>query len=152
MQRVEIEPKYQPFVLKHYRYWTLLLNERQRYLGRAVVWLARSGKMQKFSDLLKCELLELQRITQAYEVALQKVGWRPDHMNYAMLGNFFHGHEGHGHLHIIPRYRPRPYPPVFMGVTFKDDRWGKNCWPETPMNIPPEVLAGLVAALKEKLQ
>ncbi|MDO8521573.1 MAG: hypothetical protein Q7S52_05655 [bacterium] len=151
MQHVLIEPKYQPFVLKHYRYWTLLLNERQRYLGRAVAWLARPGKMQKFSTLSFHELVELQHVTQEYEDALNKMSWCPDHMNYTMLGNYFHEHEGHGHLHIIPRYRPE-HRPVFMGVTFDDDRWGKNCSPETPMSISPEILAGLVVALKEKLQ
>lgn len=152
MRRVENKAQYQPFVLKEYRYWTLLLNERQRYLGRAVLWLARPGEMQRFSALSQRELIESQHITREYEVVLNKMGWNPDHMNYAMLGNYFHEHAGHGHLHIIPRYAPRASPPVFMGVTFEDDRWGKNCSPETPTNISPEVLAGLVAALKEKLE
>ncbi|OGZ06793.1 MAG: hypothetical protein A3C93_02285 [Candidatus Lloydbacteria bacterium RIFCSPHIGHO2_02_FULL_54_17] len=150
MKRVLTETKYRPFILKEYPHWTLLLNERQRYLGRAVAWLARRGKMQKFSGLSQRELLELRRITKEYEAALDAIGWKPDHMNYTMLGNYFHEHEGHGHLHIIPRYRPE-HRPVFMGVTFKDDRWGKNCTPETPMAVAPEVITGLVRALKGKL-
>lgn len=151
MERVPTEPKYRPFILKEYPYWTLLLNEKQRYLGRAVAWLARKGEMQKFSGLSQRELLELQRITKAYEAALDAMGWKPDHMNYTMLGNFFHEHAGHGHLHIIPRYRPE-HRPVFMGVTFHDDRWGQNYTPESARVLAPEVLAGLVAALKEKLR
>lgn len=151
MSRVAIEPQFQPFVLKDYRYWTLLLNERQRYLGRAVAWLARPGKMQRFSDLLQEELIELQYIAQEYEAALDRMGWYPDHVNYAMLGNYIHEHDGHGHLHIIPRYKPRVYLLMFMNVTFVDDRWGQNYSPETPMNVPPEVIAGLVRSLKEEL-
>lgn len=150
MKRVEQKARYLPFVLKEYRYWTLLLHERQRYLGRAVAWLARPGEMQKFSGLSQRELLELRQITPQYEAALGNMGWSPDHMNYAMLGNFFHEHGGHGHLHIIPRYRPG-HTPIFMGTTFVDDRWGKNYTPETPMNVSGEVLAGLVAALKKQL-
>lgn len=151
MGRVLTLPRFRPFILKEYPHWTLLLNERQRYLGRAVAWLTRPGKMQKFSGLSQRELLELWRITKKYEAALDAMGWKPDHMNYTMLGNFFHEHAGHGHLHIIPRYRPE-HAIEFMGVTFADDRWGKNCSPETPMTTPPEVIAGLVAALKKKLK
>ena len=152
MRRVEIERRYQPFVLKHYRYWTLLLNERQRYLGRAVAWHLRPGSMQRFSALSQRELVELRHITRQYEGVLNEMGWKPDHVNYAMLGNFFHEHDCHGHLHIIPRYRPRANPPAFMGITFEDDRWGKNYTPETTANIPARVLAELVRILKEKLR
>ncbi len=82
MQREEIAPKYQPYILKRYRYWTLLLNEKQRYLGRAVVWLMRPGVMQRFSGLTQRELLELQLITKEYERVLDNIGWKPEHMNY----------------------------------------------------------------------
>src|SRR5688572_30681845 len=126
MDRVEIGAKYEPFVLKEYQYWTLLLNESQRYLGRAVVWLARPGDMQKFSGLWAGELVELQLITREYEAALERVGFKPDHMNSAMLGNEVQVHNGHGHLHLIPRYKE---PREFMGVSFVDDRWGKNSAP-----------------------
>ncbi len=151
MQRVITPPQFQPFILKEYTHWTLLLNEKQRYLGRAVVWLARPGDMQRFSALTKDELFELQLITQAYERALDAMGWKPDHMNYAMLGNLIDEHKGHGHMHLIPRYESA-HRPVFMGVTFEDDRWAKNCTPETPMNVAPDILLGLVAALKEELE
>jgi diadenosine tetraphosphate (Ap4A) HIT family hydrolase len=150
MQR--IEPQYRPFILREYNYWTLLLNERQRYLGRAVLWLARPGNMQRFSLLSHEELSELQLITQEYERALEAVGWMPDHMNYAMLGNFFHEHNGHGHMHLIPRYAPRKSPLTFMGVTFNDDRWGQNYTPETPMRVSPVILDAIVAVLRVNLE
>ncbi len=152
MQRVAIVPEYQPFILKEYHYWTLLLNEQQRYLGRAVLWLARPGGMQRLSGLSSNELAEMRSICETYERILDQVRFCPDHMNYAMLGNYIHEHAGHGHVHIIPRYMVRENPPMFMGVTFEDDRWGKNCWPETPRPVAREVIDGLVALLREKLK
>lgn len=149
--RVTIDAKYLPSVLMEYKHWTLLLHERQRYLGRAVIWLARPGGMQKFSDLTHDELLELQIICRRYEYALDKIGWKPDHMNYMMLGNFFHEHAGHGHMHIVPRYAPRITPLTFNGVLFSDDKWGKNCTPETPFVLAPEVYRGIVVALRKEL-
>jgi diadenosine tetraphosphate (Ap4A) HIT family hydrolase len=151
MNRTQTPAAYQPFVLKEYRYWTLLLNEKQRYLGRAVAWLARPGDMQRFSSLSQRELLELRQITKEYEGALNRIGWKPDHMNYCMLGNFFHEHAGHGHLHIIPRYAPDNHP-RFMKIAFADDRWGKNYTPETPLAVPNNVLLSLVAVIKSELK
>ncbi len=69
-----------------------------------------------------------------------------------MLGNFFHEHGGHGHLHIVPRYAPHAKPLVFMNMVFEDDRWGKNYTPETPMEIPRDVLAGIITTLKDALE
>lgn len=149
--RVAIALEYRPSILKEYKHWILLLHERQRYLGRAVIWLARPGEMQKFSDLMHDELLELQVITREYEDVLKRMGWRPDHMNYMMLGNFFHEHGGHGHMHVVPRYAPRITPLVFEGVHFSDDKWGKNCTPETPFALSSEVFQKLVAALRNQL-
>ena len=82
-------------------------------------------------------------------MVLDAVGWKPDHMNNLMLGNFVHEHEGHGHMHIIPRYAFRKI--VFMGATFDDDRWGKNYAPATPFQTSADVLAGIVRVLKEGL-
>lgn len=148
MERVH-DSQYRPYVLKEYEYWTLLLNENQRYLGRAVAWLARAGEMQKFSGLWAGELVELQHIAQEYEAALEQLGWKPDHMNYAMLGNDFHLHAGHGHMHFFPRYKE---PREFMHVTFVDDRWGKNYAPATPFELHKEVLASIVAVLQDELE
>jgi diadenosine tetraphosphate (Ap4A) HIT family hydrolase len=144
------DARYEPFVLKRYNLWTLLLNEKQRYLGRAVVWLHRPGIMQRFSELSIYEVLELHEITWNYELALKAMGWDPDHMNYLMLGNFFHEHGGHGHMHLVPRYKPE-HQVTFMGVTFTDDRWGKNYTPETPMHVPHHILMEMVSMLRERL-
>ena len=121
-------------------------------MGRAVAWLSREGDMQRFSGLWSGELVELQYITREYEAALDRVGWKPDHINYAMLGNFFHEHAGHGHMHIVPRYAPRPTPLTFMRTVFEDDRWGKHYAPATPMEVPRDVLTAIVAVLQDELE
>jgi diadenosine tetraphosphate (Ap4A) HIT family hydrolase len=151
LSRVPVALEYRPSILKEYKHWTLLLHERQRYLGRAVVWLARPGQMQRFSDLTHDELLELQTIIREYEHALLEIGWNPDHVNYMMLGNFFHEHGGHGHMHIVPRYAPRATPLAFDGTVFCDDKWGKNCTPETPFVLLPEMFQKLVSVLRTQL-
>lgn len=149
MTRVKIDPQYRPFIIKRYRYWTLLLNERQRYLGRAVAWLMRPGEMQRLSGVTAKEMQEFLKIIREYERALDELGFTPDHMNYAMLGNYMHEHAGHGHFHIVPRYKR---PVEVMGITFTDDRWGKNWPPETPFAIPRTKLLRLVAMLKKEMK
>jgi diadenosine tetraphosphate (Ap4A) HIT family hydrolase len=47
-------------------------------------------------------------------------------MNYAWLGNLFHEHGGHGHMHVIPRYAVVR---EFLGAEFKDERYGDNYVP-----------------------
>lgn len=125
---------YEQFVIKRYKHWTLQLEEQQRYLGQAVAWLEREGDMQRLSSLTEPERNELwEKVLPDYETALQKL-WQPDHLNYAWLGNFFHMHKGHGHLHLIPRYENSR---TFEGKKFIDDRWGQNYVPysQEPVSI-----------------
>ena len=63
--------------------------------------------------------------------------WNPDLMNYAWLGNHIHLHNGHGHLHIIPRYKRL----VLLGRRkFLDKRWGKNYAPRPKLELPRKTL------------
>lgn len=130
MSRHPIDEKYQWSILKEYEHWTLLLYEKPTpFLGRAVIWLAREGDMQRLSQLEQAELLELQQILKEYEAALAHL-WQPDHINYMWLGNFFHEHAGHGHMHLFPRYKE---PRVFDGTTFVDEKYGAFHFPyKTP--------------------
>ena len=148
MDRPVIAKEHLPWVLKEYRYFVLLLSDNQRYLGRALAWLTRPGEMQRFSKITEEELKELQKITVAYEEATEKL-WQPDHMNYLWLGNNFHEHKGHGHLHLVPRYQNSR---EFSGMTFTDENWGRNCFPHTDLFPPKETLVGIRDALREELQ
>lgn len=145
--RRSIEEKYVEWILKEYDNWTLLLNTNQRYLGRVYVWLAQEGEMQRFSDLTLDQYMELMVVIQDYEYAMAEL-WRPEHMNYAWLGNFFHEHGGHGHMHLIPRYQG---PRVFQGTTFADGKWGKNYAPSEPFEPTYDLLFQIRDAIKAKL-
>jgi len=65
------------------------------------------------------------------------------------LGNNFHEHKGHGHLHLVPRYQNSR---EFSGMTFTDENWGRNCFPHTDLFPPKEILVGIRDALREELQ
>jgi diadenosine tetraphosphate (Ap4A) HIT family hydrolase len=122
MSRHTIAPQYEWSILKEYDYWTLLLfDEPTPFIGKAVVWLAREGGMQRYSQLSVDELQELQQVLKEYEQALAEL-WQPDHMNYMWLGNLIHEHGGHGHMHVFPRYKE---PREFDGVQFVDARYGQ---------------------------
>lgn len=136
---------YEQFNVKKYAHWTLRVEEGQRYLGQVVVWLERDGDMQRLSSLHEVERNELWDVVfPEYEAAVATL-WQPDHMNYAWLGNAFKLHNGHGHMHIIPRYKN---PRSFEGVVFEDGRWGENYVPYSNESRPLEVALSVRDALR----
>src|SRR3989338_2844845 len=142
-----IDIKYNPWVLKEYKYWTLLLHDDQWYLGRAYVWLVREGGMQRFSELENPEYIEMKMVMQEYEQVLENL-YNTDFMNYAWLANMFVEHGGHGHLHLIPRYRNER---IFAGTTFIDGRWGKNYSPSEEFKPAENILIQIRDAIKNEL-
>ena|SRR3989344_1271231 len=148
MNEPVIAPAYAPWILKKYQYFTLLLNSNnQRYLGRSYAWLNRPGEMQRLSEITDEESSELRLIMRDYEAAVARL-WSPDHMNYLWLGNEFHNHKGHGHMHFVPRYEsPRQY----QQVTFTDENWGKNYVPHTQFSLSRTVLVAIRKALYHTL-
>lgn len=120
------DPHYFQYNVKEYEHWTLRIEEKQRYLGQAVIWLEREGDMQRLSSLSAPERDELWgKVLPEYEAAMANL-WHPDHMNYSWLGNFFGMHSGHGHMHMIPRYASKR---EFAGEVFEDLQWGKHYKP-----------------------
>jgi diadenosine tetraphosphate (Ap4A) HIT family hydrolase len=139
---------YKQFDIKRYTHWTLRLEERQRYLGQALAWLERDGEMQRLSSLTLDERAELWDVVlPEYEAAMQEL-WQPDHMNYTWLGNLFHLHKGHGHMHLIPRYKD---PRTFAGMDFADTRWGNNYVPYPQEAAPMDVRLAIRDALRDVL-
>lgn len=134
-------------IIKEYKYWTLGLNADQRYLGRAYVWLLREGGMQRFSEISDEEMAELRVIMRDYEMALQKLS-QPDFMNYCWLANLIAEHGGHGHMHLIPRYKE---PRTFNGIEFVDGRWGKNYTPNEEFKPDPALFESIRDRLKSHL-
>jgi diadenosine tetraphosphate (Ap4A) HIT family hydrolase len=142
-----IDPAYVHQIIREYEHWTLSIHEDQRYLGRCYAWLVREGEMQRFSQLSADELRELHAICKQLEAAWELL-WKPDHVNYCMLGNYVHLHAGHGHMHLIPRYKE---PREFNGRTYTDDRWGKNYAPATRYVPEATELLAIRDAIKDAL-
>ena len=144
----DIAPEYRSSIIKRYQRWTLLLNQDQRYLGRAVLWLKREGGMQRLSDLTLAEFREMRTALREYDRAIREE-WRADHMNDAWLGNFFHEHGGHGHMHLIPRYKEER---IVAGVKFVDGRWGKNYTTYEPYRPKEHVFFAIRDALRKRIR
>lgn len=142
-----VDEKYTKWIVKEYQYWVLLVHDDQRYLGRAYVWLVREGGMQKFSEITDEESSELRTALREYETALAKL-WQSDFMNYAWLANLFNEHGGHGHMHLIPRYKNER---TFADTTFTDGRWGMNYAPYEKYLPSEEVLIQISDALKSAI-
>lgn len=142
-----VAPQYEKFIIREYQYWTLLLHEDQRYLGRSYAWLRRPGEMQSFFELYPRERDELDRIGAAYESATRKL-WQPDLWNDPWLGNEVKSHSGHGHMHLIPRYKEKR---IFAGITFFDGRWGRNYAPHAPHKPSEKVLFKIRDAVRDAL-
>ena len=101
--------------------------------------------MQRFSEIADEEMFELRLVMREYEKAIQKL-WSPDFMNYAWLANLFEEHGGHGHLHLIPRYKDAR---TFANITFVDGRWGKNYAPFEAFRPDEDLLLKIRDALRE---
>lgn len=139
---------YAQFDIKKYTHWTLRLNANQAYLGRAIAWLEREGDMQRLSSLTAKERSELWDVVlPEYEAALKKL-FNPDHMNYAWLGNLFHEHNGHGHMHLIPRYAS---PREFEEMTFIDENWGHHYKIGDKKDVPIEIVFAMRDAFQKHI-
>jgi diadenosine tetraphosphate (Ap4A) HIT family hydrolase len=92
------------------KYWRLILNHNQRFLG-ACFWVLNRHietitalMIEEWSDLQ----LQLIRATRALTDCFQ-----PDHFNYAFLQN----QDRHVHMHIYPRYA---HSRLLEGILFED--------------------------------
>lgn len=143
----EATSKYAWLQIEETPYWSLGLHEDQAYIGRAVAWLKRPGTMQRLSDLTLGEWADLSVLMKRYEHAME-IRFQPDHWNYAWLGNFFSEHGGHGHMHLISRYKMERTI-QYDGHTFTDTRWGQNYTPHVHRMMPRSFMERLVGDLRE---
>lgn len=147
MRYRSIDEPYIPNIIREYEHWTLMVNEDQRYLGRCVIWQVREGCLQDICDLTPQEEREFLHVRRQTRDALRLL-WQPELFNYSWLGNLIEQHGGHGHEHIVPRYK---YPRVFRGVEFVDQRWGKNSAPAEPFIVDAELLHHIRGAMQVAL-
>ena len=100
-------------LIKDYKYWKLLVRNRNTTLGNCVAIIKRH--MEKFSDITPEEMEEFAQVVKDTERALRQ-SFSYDKINYLMLMM----KDSHAHFHIIPRYAA---PRNFAGVQWLDDSW-----------------------------
>lgn len=133
---------YEKLKIKTYRHWDVYLHENQCYIGRTFVLLKDKG----VEDFLAVEgetRAEFFLIGSDIKKALKTL-FKPDKMNYAALSNV----SPEIHVHFVPRYKE---PREFAGMTFVDERWGKNYAPYDKSFVLEEAILFMIRdALKEQ--
>jgi diadenosine tetraphosphate (Ap4A) HIT family hydrolase len=132
--------EYSKFIIKDYEYWTVYIHQNQGYLGRCIVWCKRENAIDLTQATFE-EQKELFVVLNDLKNAITKV-FQPDWFNYSFLGNDTH----HLHGHFIPRYSKSK---EFLGITFKDERWGHNYKTDHDFKVPSDVLNAIQGKIKE---
>lgn len=143
------DPAYEDLVIWKGNLWTLYLNAEQRYLGRSYVWFTGEHlDFHQLHELMPHEWQELQLIMRAYRATVGHL-WNADMVNCSWLGNEFVSHRGHGHMHLVPRYRK---PPSHDGIEYPDERFGSDYKPYQKLKLEKEALEPIVIALQRAFQ
>lgn len=146
---MKLSQQYRPLIIKEFSYWTLVLNEKQQYLGRCYAWwrdnCPAEGERLRPSELPPDALLELNRTIFAdVERACQALGYATEPYGKEFLLNTCYlanlpGHNHHMHWHFIPRTAK---PIILEEIDFRstDHRWGDNYRQELQVPLAPEKL------------
>lgn len=110
---MEVGEAFKPLIIKKYRFWDLLLSEKQRYLGRTYIWWRdRSpgeGENMALDELPDEALLEVKKIWRDVVRCCRMLGYTTEpygqnfRLNTAYLANESQHHKGHMHIHFYPR-------------------------------------------------
>lgn len=111
----------EPLILRQTDLWTWSLFPNQCYLGRVQLTLRRQCQGW-LADLNDAEWVDLRASLDALS-ALLNDHFQPDRFNVKQLGNQW----PQVHVHLVPRYHG---PRTWNGITFKDERWGDDPYPE----------------------
>lgn len=135
------EKQYKEQLIKKYKFWILMLNMNQYYLGRGIISLKKHK--EDLLDSTKEEREELFEIIKEITTALKKA-FNPDMFNYAVLMN----QDKHLHMHLIPRYKDDR---IFENIKFKDEHWSHNPFSNNEFKISNEVFNKIKNKIKENL-
>lgn len=140
---------YEKWKIKDFEFWTLYLyTKNPYYLGRSYAWLRRAGDMQVIGSTMTDEWIELRTVSIVFARAIERL-WQIHFTNDSLLGNEFHIHRGHLHMHMIPRF---PEPILLAGHMFRDEQWGKDYKPCPDLVLPEETLLLIRDALRDKIR
>ena len=124
------------------KFWHIEIHLNQCHLGRCVIVL--NTHFENFTDLSDEQVSELWVFIKKIEKTIKK-SFNCDLVNYTVLGNI----DKHLHVHVVPRYSS---PKTFSGVTFTDERFGKNYAPyDKNFQVTNGVKQKIVKKLKTNL-
>ncbi len=133
---------YEQMKIAKFNYWTLSLNQDQRYLGRTLLIANKKGD-RSLADAEDHEILEMRDVFVRVENALRNL-FQPDRFNYAQLGNEWQ----QLHIHIIPRYNSSI---KFDDIEFLDKNQGKNYAPYEKFPVSENTMYKIRDAIKAEL-
>ncbi len=128
------------------RFWNIILNDNQSYLGRCIVYL-NSRYLEDPLELTREEWEELWFDILPRLAAALKKSFQPDRINYSHLANQTH----HVHWHIVPRYEKNPQK-EFADEIFKDEKVGKHYAGAPEKNCLPEVMNKIYEEIKKNFK
>ena len=134
--------QYKEQFIKEYKFWNLILNINQYYLGRIIISLKEHK--EDFLDSIKEEREELFEIIKEITATLEKV-FNPDMFNYAILMN----QDRHLHVHFISRYKDER---IFENIRFRDENWGHNPFSQNKFQISKMVFNKIKEKIKDNLK
>ncbi len=128
-------------LIKEYKYWNLLVRNRNSTLGNCVVVLKRHA--EALGEVIKEEMQDLQLVTKETEHALKKA-WNYDKINWMLLMM----QDKHVHFHVLPRYAEKR---SFVGVEFIDDAWPamEKIFTEKKTDLSQETLRKMKAEIQK---
>ena len=111
---------------------SLFLNLNQHYPGRCLFILNHHS--EHFHELEDEEFARFNRSIKLLGARLEAL-YRPDLINYALLGN----HVQHVHWHIIPRYKT-------------DENWGGPPWPASTKTLSEDEYRDVALKIRESIK
>ena len=143
-------PEFRENILYKGTCWWIYLAPapQQTYLGRAYAWLmTRHVTSHPLHDLTQEEWVDLRVLMDLYLQTI-RCFW-PAILNYHWDGNETQHHDGHGHMHLIPRYNTVQR---FEGHEFHDERLGKSHSPYTKLDLPRDVFMALHNRISHQME
>jgi diadenosine tetraphosphate (Ap4A) HIT family hydrolase len=125
------------------KYWNIVLNIEQHYLGRSFIMLKRHE--ENVFKLTREEREELWDLAKKTVEVLTRV-FHPDMFNFAILGKLA---TRHIHLHIYPRYKEKR---ITFDETFEDERFGQNFGSYEKREIENEIFAKITNEMREEFK
>lgn len=130
---VLVGEQFKPYTIKEYQSWSLVLSEKQFYIGRCYAWWRdtpfQSGEGLRLSQIHLIAREELtETIAEDVIRACKALGYPTESygskflLNQAYLANeMFHNHQLH--YHFIPR-TAEPFEVPLLHINMDDTQWG----------------------------